>query len=161
VAVIWLGQQTVSMRFADPLLVAPIRVMAGALADNRPCRDLLVSPDHALLVDGILVQAGALVNGASIFRDTYAPLEMVYYHVETENHELILAENTPAESFIDNFDRLPFDNWAERDALYPSGRPIEELPYPRAKGRRQVPARIRAALAERAKTISVHGAFAA
>jgi hypothetical protein len=161
VAVIWLGVQTVSTRFADPLLVLPIRVMAGALADNTPRRDLLLSPDHALLVDGILVHAGALVNGASIFRETYAPESFVYYHVETENHELILAENALAETFVDNVDRLHFDNWDEHQALYPAGRTVAELPYPRAKGRRQVPARIRAALADRAKSISVYAAFAA
>jgi len=34
---------------------------------------------------------------------------------------LILAENTPAETFVDNVDRLHFDNWAEYEALYPYG----------------------------------------
>ena len=70
----WVGRQTVSTRFADPLRVLPIRVAAGALAENLPVRDLLVSPDHALLVDGILVQAGALVNGTTIRRETQVPV---------------------------------------------------------------------------------------
>src|SRR4051794_5328758 len=46
----WLGRQTVSTLFADPLRVLPIRIAAGALAENLPARDLLVSPDHAILV---------------------------------------------------------------------------------------------------------------
>ena len=58
----WMGRHTVSRLFADPQRVLPIRVTAGALGENVPVRDLLVSPDHALLVDGILVQAGALVT---------------------------------------------------------------------------------------------------
>ena len=52
VPVDWLGVQTVSLRFADKMRVLPIRIRAGALAQNVPCRDLLVSPDHAILVDG-------------------------------------------------------------------------------------------------------------
>jgi hypothetical protein len=151
----WLGRQTVSTVFGDPVRVLPIRIMAGALADNVPCRDLLVSPDHALLVDGVLIQAGALVNGTSIVRETNAPRVFVYYHVELDDHSLILAENTPAETFVDNVDRLGFDNWAEHESLYPDGKPIVEMPCPRAKSRRQVPANIRVALAQRALVIGV------
>jgi uncharacterized repeat protein (TIGR03803 family) len=153
--VAWLGRQTVSTRFADPLRVLPIRVKAGALGENVPCRDLLVSPCHALLVDDVLIQAGALVNGTSVLRETVVPRVFVYYHVELDDHSLILAENTPAETFVDNVERLAFDNWAEHEALYPDGKPIEEMPYPRAKGRRQVPMRIRATVDERAKALGV------
>ncbi|UFW43445.1 Hint domain-containing protein [Bradyrhizobium sp. WSM471] len=152
VPVDWVGIQTVSTVFADKMRSLPIRVRAGALADNVPSRDLLVSPDHALLVDGTLIQAGALVNGASIARETAVPSTFVYYHVEVEDHSLIIAENTPAETFIDNVDRLGFDNWAEHVALYPNGKPVSELPYPRAKSHRQVPVSIRIALAARAQT---------
>ena len=151
--VAWLGKQTVSMVFADPLRSLPIRVKAGALGDNVPGRDLLVSPDHALLVDGVLIHAGALVNGTSILRETQVPEAFVYYHVELDDHSLILAENTPAETFVDNVDRLDFDNWAEHEALYPEGKPIKEMPYPRAKAHRQVPVDIRVALAERAQLL--------
>jgi hypothetical protein len=149
----WLGRQTISSRFADPLRSWPIRVKAGALGENVPCRDLLLSPDHALLVDDVLIHAGALVNGTSIVRETLVPEVFIYYHVELDDHSLILAENTPAETFVDNVERLAFDNWAEHEAHYPEGKPIEELPYPRAKGRRQVPMHIRAALDQRAKFI--------
>jgi Hint domain-containing protein len=141
VMVDWLGVQTISLRFADKLRVLPIRIKAGALAENVPSRDLLVSPDHALLVEGALIQAGALVNGTSIVRENNVPTTFTYYHVEVEDHSLILAENTPAETFVDNIDRLHFDNWAEHEALYPDGKPINETPYPRAKSYRQVPMR--------------------
>jgi hypothetical protein len=55
----WIGRNTVSRRFADPLRVLPIRIKAGALGDNVPSRDLLVSPDHALCINDLLIQAGA------------------------------------------------------------------------------------------------------
>jgi hypothetical protein len=159
--VAWLGRQTISALFADPARNWPVRVRAGALGDNVPSRDLLLSPDHALLVGGVLFHAGALVNGTSILRETQAPPTWVYYHVELEDHSLILAENTPAETFVDNVERRNFDNWAEHEALYPDGKPMAELPYPRAKGGRQVPARIRALLAERAAIIGATAGAAA
>jgi hypothetical protein len=154
VPVDWLGIQTVSLRFADKMRVLPIRIRAGAIADNVPSRDLLVSPDHALLIEGALIQAGALVNGTSIVRETNAPTTLIYYHVEVEDHSLILAENTPAETFVDNVDRLSFDNWEEHEALYPNGKHVNELPYPRAKSHRQVPVSTRVMLGARAQAIS-------
>ena len=150
----WLGRQTISTVFADPLRVLPIRIKAGALDDNVPVRDLLISPDHALLVDGVLVQAGRPVNGSSIVREVDVPEVFTYYHVEVDDHSLVLANNTPAETFIDNIDRLGFDNWAEHQALYPEGRSVKEMPYPRAKAQRQLPSALRKRLAKRETLVS-------
>ena len=152
VPVRWIGRQTVAPRFGDGLRM-PIRVKAGALGDNVPSRDLRVSPDHALFVGGALIHASALVNGASIVRETDVPAIFTYYHVEVDDHSLILAEGTPAETFIDNVDRGRFDNWAEFEALYPEGRDMAEMAYPRAKAHRQVPAAIRVELDRRAASL--------
>jgi uncharacterized repeat protein (TIGR03803 family) len=148
----WIGRNTVLMRFADPLRVMPVRIRAGALDDGIPNRDLLVSPDHAVLVEGILVQAAALVNGISIMREHDVPESFVYYHVELAEHALILAEGTPAESFVDNIHRMAFDNWSEHEALY-GGRDVTEMLYPRAQSFRQVPARVSTRLLARAERV--------
>jgi hypothetical protein len=138
----WLGYTHVSTLFADPLRVLPIRIKTGALGENLPERDLLVSPDHAMFIGGVLVQAGAMVNGISIVRESNVPETFNYYHVELATHELLLAEGAPAESFIDNVDRFNFANWAEHEALGETA-PIEEMHYPRAKSFRQVPMAVR------------------
>jgi Hint domain-containing protein len=156
ISVRWIGRQTVSTTFADPLRVNPIRIKANALGESVPARDLLVSPDHAILHDGVLVHAGALVNGTSIVRESNVPEVFTYYHVEVDDHSLILAENVPAETFIDNVDRLAFDNWDEHVRLYPEGKAIVEMPYPRAKAYRQIPQATREKLATRG--IALYGA---
>ena len=142
----WVGWSEISLRFADPLRALPIRIQAGALADGVPSRDLLISPDHAIMLDDVLVQAGALVNGASITRESDVPESFRYYHVELATHELLLAENCPAESFVDNIDRMHFHNWDERDA--PTS-PVPEMEAARAKSARQVPMNVRTAIAAR------------
>ena len=150
VPVRWLGYSTVSTRFADPLRSLPVRIPANALADGVPARDLMLSPDHALFIDGILVQAGALVDDVTITRVRTMPDMFRFYHVETAAHDLLLAEGTPVESFVDHVDRMNFDNWAEHETLCGAAAPILELPYPRAKSARQVPYTLRAYLAARA-----------
>ena len=134
----WLGRSQVGWRHLDPLHALPVRVRAGALGHGLPARDLLVSPAHALLLDGVLVQAGALVNGAGIVRQTTMPDTFTYWHVELDTHALLLAEGIPAESFLDGVEPIGFDNWHERIA------PLDarELLYPRCKSARQVPHRI-------------------
>lgn len=142
----WMGRQTVSTRFGDPLRILPIRIKAGALDEGVPRRDLLLSPDHAVLVGGVLIQAGALVNGTTILRQFDVPEVFTYHHIELARHDLIVAEGAPAETFVDNVDRLNFDNWDEHEALYGNQPSIAEMPFPRAKAVRQVPRFVRAAL---------------
>ncbi len=150
----WIGRQTVVSVFADPQRNFPVRITAGALGDNTPSRDLLVSPDHALLVDGLLVQAGALVDGVAV-RHEPAPAErFTWYHIELEDHALVLAEGAPAETYVDHVTRRRFDNFAEYEALYGAEVPaIPELELPRVKSARQLPAAVRARLDARAAAI--------
>ncbi|MBS7542817.1 Hint domain-containing protein [Ancylobacter oerskovii] len=150
VPVKWIGRKS-----AAPLFLAeerrPVRIGAGALGAGLPVRDLDVTGDHALLIDGLLVQAGALVNGTTIRR--LSPDELgarfTVYHIETERHDLVLAEGVPAETFVDNVSRRRFDNHAEYEALYGAGSCVPERELPRVKSARQLPARLRERLAGR------------
>jgi len=100
VPVKWIGRQTLSPVFGVPEGREPVCIAAGALGDNLPVRDLRLTSDHALLIDNVLVQAGALVNGTTVRRIPPSELgeRFVAYHIEMENHEVVLAEGTPAET---------------------------------------------------------------
>jgi fibronectin-binding autotransporter adhesin len=141
----WVGRSTITTRWSDPLRVYPICIRAGSLGPNMPDRDLRTSPCHALLLGDVLVQGNALVNGHSIIRETRLPTQFVYYHIELETHELLIANGIPAESFVDNISRMAFDNWDE----HPVGddrTAIMEMPLPRVKSHRQMPGHLRTML---------------
>lgn len=86
----------------------PTRIATGALGDNLPHRDLLVSPDHALRIEDVLIHAGALVNGVTITRERNVPQVFVYRHIELANHALVLADGVKAKTFIDNVESHRF-----------------------------------------------------
>ncbi|GGC54012.1 Hint domain-containing protein [Chelatococcus reniformis] len=160
-SVLWIGRQTIVPLFADPLRSSPIRIAAGAFEENIPTRDLYVSPDHGLMIDGVLIQAGALVNGTSIVR-TKPEAAFTYYHIELQDHALVLAEGAPAETFVDNVTRRRFDNYAEYEAQFgPSWARIPELAMPRVKSARQLPRAVRETLAARAAALGFVSAAAA
>ena len=69
----------------------------------------MVSPGHAICVDvmgEVLIPAGALANGTTIAQ--IAVEEVTYWHVELGSHDILLAENLPAESFVDMGNRRVF-----------------------------------------------------
>jgi len=148
VPVKWIGRQTIFPTFNRKAGRALVRVAAGALGAGVPNADLTVTADHALLIDGVLCHAGALVNGCTI---THVPLPKLgpsytVYHIETEAHEIILANGASAEAFIDNASRRAVDTFAELDALCGDVPEMQELDYPRAMSTRQVPVHIQAQL---------------
>ena len=151
VPVKWIGCQTVSTFFGPAERLMPVQISAGALGNGLPHSDLTVTADHGMLVEGVICHAGALVNGETITRVPLSEMGESFsvYHIETEEHEIILANGAPAETFIDNVSRRVFDNYAEFEALYGNVPEMEELPYPRAMSARQVPGWIARSLAIR------------
>ncbi|MGR3803899.1 Hint domain-containing protein [Marinibacterium profundimaris] len=147
-AVKWVGRQVLSPRFAGDR-ACPVRVAKGALGQGLPHRDLVLTPDHALILDGLAINAGALVNGVTITLEPRQSLpdRVTYYHVETEAHEVILANGAPAESYIDYVGRAAFDNYDEYLSLYGEPAVISEMPLPRVSSARMVPQAIRDRLA--------------
>ncbi len=117
--VAWVGHTTLNLdHHPAPRQAAPVRIAAGAFAPGLPRRDLLVSPDHAMLVDDVLIPAHRLINGASIRQDT--TLRTVrYIHVELDRHDLLLAEGLASESYLDTGNRGQFDGESGRRMLHP------------------------------------------
>ena len=115
----WVGHRRIDLtRHPRSDTVAPIRVERDAFADNVPHRDLLVSPDHAVVFDGMLIPAKLLVNGASIAADPVCR-EVTYFHVELASHDILLAEGLAAESYLDTGNRHMFENAGPALVLHP------------------------------------------
>jgi hypothetical protein len=115
----WLGGRRIDLTaHPRPETVAPVRVQRGAFDDNMPHTDLLVSPDHAILVDGKLICARQLINGTTI-RQEKGWTSVDYFHVELDAHAILVAEGLPAESYLDTGNRGFFANSGAPVVLHP------------------------------------------
>lgn len=96
----WVGQRQVAAT-GD---LAPVSIAAGALGNDR---DLLVSPEHRMLVTGwlaelnfgeedVLVAAKHLVGLPGIVRQEQA--RVTYLHLLFDRHEIVFAEGAASES---------------------------------------------------------------
>ncbi len=98
----WIGRRAIDCRrHPRPEQVWPVRVRAGAFGPGRPARDLLLSPDHSVHVDGALIPVRHLVNGASVRQQAVDLVE--YWHIELASHDVLFAEGLPVESYLDTF----------------------------------------------------------
>jgi hypothetical protein len=114
----WIGHRHVDCRrHPKPQKVWPVRVRAGAFGHDMPRRDVLLSPDHAAFINDVLIPIRHLVNGATIRQEQVD--EIVYWHVELEQHDVILAEGLPCESFLDIGNRGTFINGGRATQLHP------------------------------------------
>jgi hypothetical protein len=105
--VVWLGfRQLDCARHERPRDVRPVRVRAHAFGPDQPRRDLLLSPDHGLLCEGVLIPVRQLLNGASIVQEDAR--EITYWHIELAAHDVLRAEGLPAESYLDTGKRAAF-----------------------------------------------------
>jgi Hint domain len=115
----WIGRRSYGGRLTlGRKDILPVCIKAGALADNVPKRDLWISPNHAMYLDSVLIEARDLINGASIVQAERVET-VQYIHIELDSHDVIIAEGALAESFIDDDGRGLFHNAHEYRALYP------------------------------------------
>jgi hypothetical protein len=134
--VIWIGTRRIDCtRHPEPSRVWPVRIAAHAFGDAAPSRDLLLSPEHAVYVDGALVPVGALINGTSIVQ---VPQDHVtYWHIELAQHNVVLAEGLACESYLDAGTRADFDTEGGVITLHALSRMAENLMQPCARLVRQ------------------------
>ncbi|GAB5431165.1 MAG: hypothetical protein EpisKO_05350 [Epibacterium sp.] len=116
---------------ANPKL-APVRIVAGALGNGLPKRDLLVSRQHRMLVSSkicermfgqtdVLLAAHQLTVLPGIFEDNTQE-DVEYFHLVFDRHEVIFAEGAPTESFFpgpEAIKAMPAEARAEILAIFP------------------------------------------
>lgn len=106
----WIGSRRVSgaRLFAAPHL-RPVTINMGFFGDDLPDGDLVVSPEHRILVEGavardlfntpeVLVAAQDLINGETV-RVDFEAQEVTYVHLLFDRHQVIWANGVETESF--------------------------------------------------------------
>jgi hypothetical protein len=118
----WIGHRRLDLRrHPEPAAVQPVRILAHAFAQGQPRRDVLLSPDHALLFDGMLIPARLLMNSMMI-RQERNWRTISYFHVELDTHDVLLAEGLAVESYLDTGNRGMFENAGLPLTLHPFAR---------------------------------------
>ena len=111
-AIRWVGQKDISgaRLYANPQIY-PVKIKKDALGPERPCRDMMVSPQHRIVIDDhtadkmygsrqVLVPAIALDANEKI---TQADVKSTtYIHLLFDHHEIIFANGIETESFHPN-----------------------------------------------------------
>ncbi|WP_297777886.1 Hint domain-containing protein [uncultured Roseovarius sp.] len=136
----WIGSRrmTGARLFAMPRL-RPIRLRAGALGMGRPDAELLVSPEHRMLVRGdvaralfntpeVLVMARDLVNNDTVTVDL-GSREVTYIHLLLPHHQIIWANGVETESFHPASAALSTLDDADRARLLAINRNLEYEPH--------------------------------
>lgn len=108
--VMWIGGRHLSgARLRAMPGQRPVRLRPGALGDDAPDSELLVSPDHRVVLRGpraqalfnsdeVLVTARDLVDDTSVLVDGLIN-EVTYIHLATETHQVVFANGVETESF--------------------------------------------------------------
>ena len=116
--IVWIGHRALDCtRHPRPHDVMPVHILPGAFGRGLPRSELRLSPDHAVLVDGVLIPVRYLVNGTTISQ--VAVSEVCYWHVELDMHDILLAEGLPCESYLDTGNRGAFANGGALAQLHP------------------------------------------
>lgn len=107
----WLGNKCVSAKNLKlrPNL-RPIRIEAGALADGVPETDLIVSPQHRVLLRSKILQrifgeGDALVPAVKLLvldgvHQIDDDAEVTYWHLLFDDHQIVFANGAAAESLL-------------------------------------------------------------
>jgi Hint domain len=116
--IVWIGHRRVDCRHhANPDRVMPVRISAHAFGQGRPNRPVLLSPDHAVFVEDVLIPIKFLINGHTI---TQVEVDSItYYHLELACHDVVLAEGLPVESYLETGGRGAFENSGGPISLHP------------------------------------------
>ena len=108
-SIVWIGTGKALVPRGARNAATPVVVRKDAIGDNVPSRDLYLTKGHSLFIDDVLIPVEYLVNHRSIVWDDHGG-EVTVYHLELAEHAVLLANNTPAESYRDDENRWLFHN---------------------------------------------------
>jgi hypothetical protein len=107
--VTWVGKKTLNLEDLEisPDLL-PVMIRAGALGDGLPARDMMLSPNHRVLIvsemaqlyfeeSEVLVLAKHMTKMKGV--ETVKAPESTYIHFMCENHEIVLSDGAWTETF--------------------------------------------------------------
>jgi Hint domain len=107
----WMGHRDVDFRRTPNASPGqPIRIAADTFGPARPSQDLYISAGHSVCVDllgEVFIPVGYLANGATIAAVEVE--EISYWHVELDSHDVLVANNLPAESYLAMGNRSGFE----------------------------------------------------
>ena len=83
----------------------PILFKAGSIGHGGPIRDLMVSPQHRVLISGPDDPVGVFVPAKSLLgqpgvRQMSGCRSVVYHHIMLEQHQVVISNGTRTESFF-------------------------------------------------------------
>lgn len=125
----WIGGRRVTgARLHAMPHLRPVRMFAGALGNDVPDAELVVSPEHRILVKGrvaldlfntdeVLVAAKDLVNGTSVYVDP-SVRQVDYIHLGLPSHQIVFANGMETESFHPASTSLRTLEDEQRDRLF-------------------------------------------
>ena len=120
----WIGHRHIDCRrHPDPDQVLPVRIAPHAFGHGRPRHPVLLSPDHAVFVEDVLIPIRFLVNRSTVAR--LAVEAITYYHIELAQHDVVLAEGLPVETYLETGGRHAFENADGVIQLHPNFAPDE------------------------------------
>ncbi|GGD32703.1 Ig-like domain-containing protein [Sinisalibacter lacisalsi] len=124
----WVGHKPIGFKeLAVSDHLKPVLIRAGALGNGLPERDMMVSPNHRVLVANdrttlyfdereVLAAAKHLVDNKGIM--TVEPLGVTYLHFMFEHHEVVLSDGAWTESFQPGDHSLKGIGNAQRQELF-------------------------------------------
>lgn len=126
--VLWVGQRGLGAEdLASAAHLQPVLILRGSLGDGLPERDMLVSPNHRILVSRdktalhfdeseVLVAAKHLTGLRGV--DAVQTTAVTYIHFMCAAHEVVLADGAWTESFQPEDEALAGLDNAQRSELF-------------------------------------------
>lgn len=105
----WVGKRCIMLDDPADKAFQPVRLRANCLGQGMPKRDVLVSPNHRVLLRDPMVEiitgqkevlcaAHFLINGQTIVREPVG--QIIYHHLLFDKHEIVISSGCESESFF-------------------------------------------------------------